>query len=293
MPFQTRLLSTLPARLPDVEIIFHGQLFLRSEDGRTCEVGVNPIATDHELLIEVRTKTNDGRPDQINMRHVGPLDFRSPEGMSIEVVPPSDTLAAWKCVTTGTINRHDGTGAPNEDFRWMLNFEGDLFHNKDLTPIVFGGQNTIKLHQGEFFFRTGVRTPDRLKYERRGGGLGNEDFKKVGAIARASIFLFQNQSLVIRWTEGTEPRTLTLTKTMDGSTYEVYIENTPKFVVAPAPPADLSAFEELVHFYKVIPTGQVASAARFTLKPVDVPTGQAGSPTIPCQVMILDGPGGD
>jgi len=292
MPFQTRQLSTLPTRTPDVEIIFHGQLFLRSEDGRICEVGVNPIATDHELLIEVRTKTPGGRPDQINMRHVGPLDFRSPEGMSIELVPPADTLAAWKCVTTDAIDRHTGDGSTNDDFRWMLNLEGNLFHNKDLHPVVFGTQNTIKLHQGEYFFRTGVRAPDRLRYERRGGGLGNEDFKRIGAIARASLFLVQNQSLVIRWTEGTEPRTLTLTKSSDNTTYEVYIENTPKFVVVPNP-SDLSAFEELVHFYKVIPTAEVSPAAKFTLKPVDVPAGQTGSPTIPCQVMTLDGPGGD
>ena len=292
MPFQKRLLTTLPTRPPDVEIIFHGQLFLRSEDGRTCEVGVNPIATDHDLLIEVRTKTPGGRPDQINMRHVGPLDFRTPEGMSIELVPPADTLAAWKCVTEDAIDRHEGTGAPGEDFRWMLNLESNLFHNKDLSPIVFGNQNMIKLHQGEFFFRTGVRSPDRLRYERRGGGLGNEDFRKIGVIARASLFLVQNQSLVIRWTEGTEPRTLTLTKSLDGTTYEVYIENTPRFVVVPNP-ADLSAFEELVHFYKVIPTAQVPTGAKFTLKPVDDPDGQKGSPTIPCQVVTLDGPGGD
>jgi hypothetical protein len=210
--------------------------------------------------------------------------------MSIKLVPEADTLAAWKCVTQDTIDRQKGTGAPEDDFRWMLNFEGNLFHNKELSPIVFGTQNTIKLHQGEFFFRTGVRAPERLKYERRGGGLGDVDFKRIGAIARASLFLVQNQSLVIDWIEGTEPHTLTLTKSLDGTTYEVYIENTPTFVEVPNP-SDLSAFEELVHFYKVIPTDQVP--AKFKLTPVDDPRGQAGSPTIPCQVMTLDGPGGN
>jgi len=129
-----------------------------------------------------------------------------------------------------------------------------------------------------------------LRYERRGGGLGNADFKRIGAIARASLFLVPNQSLVIRWTEGTEPRTLTLTKSLEGATYEVYIENTPTFVVVPNP-SDLSAFEELVHYYKVIPTDQVSSTARFTLTPFDETEGQTGSPTIPCQAMTLDGPG--
>jgi len=293
MPFQTRALSTVPTRPPDVEIVFSGQLFLRSDDGSTCDVGVNPIATGHDLLIEVRTKKAD-RPDVINMRHVGPLDFRSPEGMKIEVIPQADTLAAWKCVSPNTIDRVAGTGAPYEDFRWMLNLESDLFHNKDLVPTVFGTQNTIKLLQGEFFFRTGMRAPVGLKYERQGGGLGLAVFRRIGAIARASLFLVQDQSVLISWTEGTEPRSLNLTKSLDGTTYEIYIENTPRFVQIPVPrPSDLSAFEELIHYYKVIPTDQVPSNARFTLKPVDDPTpGQKGSPTIPCQVTILDGPGG-
>src|SRR5215204_3898802 len=96
MPFKTRPLTDIPTRPPDVEIIFHGQLLLRSEDGVSCEVGINPIAANHVLTVEARTKTA-GQPDVIHMRHVGPLHFRLP-GMTIEVTEPADFPAAWKCV---------------------------------------------------------------------------------------------------------------------------------------------------------------------------------------------------
>ncbi len=283
----TQRLVTGPLDPSDVNIFFHGQLFLRSEDGETCEVGVNPLAINHILSIEVRTKQL-GRPDLINMRHFGPLHLRSPEGMSIEVLPAVASPRAFKCETTYPIDFRNGTGAPDNDFRWILNFEGRNFHHpKELLPTVFGTKNVIRLKGGEYFFETAFRANPLMLFNRTGGGLADETFRGIGAIAGARVFLADNQSVVVKWNDDTAERVLTLTRTPN-VTYEIYIENTPLFVQVD--PMKLGDHEELVHYYNLIPESQVPAAARFKLTPALTRTGRdLGSPTIPCQPLKLDG----
>jgi hypothetical protein len=310
MSFRPRLLTQpLPTRTPDVEFFFHGQLLLRS-DGEICEVGINPIAKDHVLTVEVRVKRAD-RPvertipdhvDVLAMRHVGPLDFRAPEegmtvvpreGMTIDVVEEPSTIAVWKCIGDDPLDLETGVGRWEEDFRWILNFEGPNFHNQPLHPNVFNTQHVIRLQNGEYFFRTAFRSPDQLLYTRHREGDDDAFFRKIGAVARASVFLERDQSVVLKWTDGSEPRSHSLTRGLPGITYEVYVQNTPLFQPDPQKPEDYAAFEELVHYYKIIPG--IESAARFTLEPSNVPLeeGESGTPTIPCQVLRLDWPDGD
>jgi len=284
MSFQERLLSTVPIREPDVKIFFHGQLLLRSED-MTCDVGVNPLAANHVLSVEARTKMPDNTT-VIQMRHFGPIHFRQP-GMTIEVSPPADTRAAWKCISPDPVDHVTGDGAPT-DFRWMLNLEGRLFHDMDLRPNIFDTQHTIKLQNGEYFFFTARRSHDRLNFVRKEGGKSDLILKRIGAIARASVFLVQDQSVLLKWNDGVQERICTLTKSLAGATHEIYIENTPLFIQPN--PMDLSQFEELTHYYKVIP--EISAGARFKLEPMPIAGGDVGSPDIPCQPMTLDGPGG-
>jgi hypothetical protein len=272
---------------------------LRS-DGVTCEVGINPIAKDHVLTVEVRVKRADrdiqrtipDHVDVIAMRHIGPLDFRVPEGMTIEVDEPSDTIAVWKCIGEDVLDLEQGTGLWEEDFRWILNFEGPHFHNQTLSPNVFHTQHVIKLFNGEYFFRTAFRSPDGLKYTRQRAGDADEEFRQIGAVARASVFLDRGQSVVLNWTESSEPRTLKLTRGLPGVTYEIYVHNAPLYQEVPDDLGDLSAFEELTHYYKIIP--EIEAADKFKLTPsVDDQGGNSGTPTIPCQVLRLDSPSGD
>src|SRR4051812_25686040 len=108
MPFLEKSLDEVPRGTPDVQIFFHGQLLLRSEDGRISEVAVNPLAINHVLTIEARTKVS-GKPDTIRMRHAGPLLLRQRgnrliEGMSITILGTAAdpvTPTAWKCVKVG------------------------------------------------------------------------------------------------------------------------------------------------------------------------------------------------
>jgi hypothetical protein len=308
MPFRPRLLTQpLPTRTPDVEFFFHGQLLLRS-DGVSCEVGVNPIAKDHVLTVEVRVKRADREvertiPDHVDviaMRHNGPLDFRAPEegkivvpleGMTVDIVEESSTIAVWKCIGDDPLDLENGIGRWEEDFRWILNFEGPNFHNQPLDPNVFNTQHVIRLQKGEYFFRTAFRS-EGLKYTRTRDGENDAVFRGIGAVARASVFLERDQSVVLNWTDGSEPRQLFLTRGLPGITYEIYVHNTPPFQPPPPDPDDLSAYEELVQYYKIIPG--IDSAQKFKLVPSNDPQpGQEGTPTIPCQVLRLDWPDGD
>ena len=291
MPFRPKLFTDMPAGTPDVLIVFHGQMLLRSEDGTNCEVGINPIASNHVLSVEARMKRADAT-DRVRMRHLGPLHFRPSEGMSISVAGNMAAPAAFKLVTLDPIDYVNGTGTREDDFRWILNLEGGLFHGDELNPPIFPSQNVIKLHDGEYYFRTAARSEPRYQYRRMNGGKPETIFRFIGAIASASVFLQENQGLVIRWQDGTQERdrTLTLSKMAD-TVYEVYIENTPLFLDEPRQ-ADLPNFDELVQYYKVIPQIPPTPNRRFKLVP-ELRPGEAdqGSPEIPCQVMTLDGPG--
>lgn len=284
MAFQRRLLNTLPTRTPDVEIIFHGQILLRS-DGTSCEAAINPLAINHQLSIHVRTKIS-GQADLIHMRHHGPLNFRNP-GMTIELDPPSDTLAAWRCVAETAINYQNDNVTPAEDFRWVLNMEGDQFHNTRLNCNAFGTQHVVRLESGEYFFRTGARAPLGLKYVRKLGGQNPTDFRRIGAIARASLFMNATQTLNVRWNDGLAEQLLPLDKPRANAIHEVYIEHTPLFLR----PGSILGHDELVEYYKILPG--VAASGRFTFQSAQEPSGlpDAGTPTIPCQVMRLDEPG--
>src|SRR5919205_3783362 len=93
MPFTRR--ETLPPD-PAVRVFFSGLLILDpAEDAKSCEVFVNHSAPKHHLTIEVRRK-RPNRPDELMMRHVGPLAFTTTQqpthGFIIEKRTDDDSL---------------------------------------------------------------------------------------------------------------------------------------------------------------------------------------------------------
>lgn len=305
MPFRPRRFDELPQAMqedwnPDVKIFFHGQLILRSPDGEGCDVAYNPLATDHVLSIEARIikerttgQIGERGTDLIRMRHLGPLHFRNSEAVLIEVRggPAPIVPAAFKLVASDEpINMEDKNSAPPDDFRWILNVEGPLFHQRPLNFPGFASQNVIRLRRGEYYFKTAAHPSDRLLYDRRGGGKPNVTFDTIGSVASASVFLAEDQTLMMRWRDGTrdEDRVLRLEKA-DNTRYEIYIENTPLFLDTPTEP-ELPGLDEFIHYYKVL---DVPEADRFSLTPKLRPDpGQFGTPDVPCQVLTEDGPGG-
>jgi len=274
--------------VPEVQIFFHGQLFLRSADGLGCDVVVNPAATDHVLSVEVRVK-KAGETDLVRMRHLGPLNFRESEAMLFEVLgeEPVVAPAAFKVVTDDPIDFRDPLSTRADDFRWILNVEGPLFHNKALNPPVFASQNVIRLRGAEYYFRTAARPHDKLQYRRSGGNQDEVIFRTIGSVACASVFLDPDQSFVMKYQDGAreEERFLPLEQ-LENVQYEIYIENTPLCLDKPGE-QDLAQMDEFVHYYKIL---DVPPDERFSVVPEFV-RGQAGSPDVPCQVVTGDGPG--
>jgi hypothetical protein len=303
MTFRPKDITQVPGVTPDVEIFFHGQLLLRSEDEVTCEVAVNPLAINHVLTVEARTKIA-GRPDPIiRMRHVGPLLFRRQEGMLIEIVGAGPTPAAFKCIkmvggVPVPIDYTSGAGEPpDQDFRWILNLEGPQFHRRELTPPVFNSHHVIRLRGGEYFFRTAARADARVEHKRREGGQGPVTFRRIGVIASASVFLAENQSVRVRWQSPTrEGDHLVQLQKAANTTHEIYINNAPLFLDTPTQ-GEHPEFDELSEYYKVIPEiPPTPPGTRFQLVPnIVAPLGlgglESGSPDIPCQVQRLDGTG--
>lgn len=298
MPFLVKSLADVPARTPDVQIFFHGQLLLRAPgEGRTCEVAVNPLASNHVLTIEARTK-RPGRPDIIMMRHVGPLLFRPGAGMLIKVDPPVNPPAAFKCMKVGTpIDYTSGASdPPDEDFRWILNLEGPQFHQPaELDGPIFNSHHVIRMEGGQYFFRTAARAHPRMGHTRKGGGKDQVTFRRIGFIASASVFFaadIPNQSVQLEWQAPTLAGSVSLGKEPN-TTHEIYINNAPLFLGPPPnDPNELAKFEELRDYYKVlnVQLGR-PDVPLFELVPTHLPgDGDTGSPSIPCQVHRLDGP---
>jgi len=298
MTFRPRELATVPTGTPNVEIFFHGQLLLRSEDGATCEVAVNPLAVNHVLTVEARTKVA-GRPDDIiRMRHVGPLLFRRQEGMLIEIVGAGAAPAAFKCIKEDTpIDYTSGASdPPDEDFRWVLNLEGPQFHRRDLEVPVFNSHHIIRLRGGEYFFRTAQRADARMTHKRKDGGLGQLTFRRIGVIARASVFLAEGQAVQLRWqAPNVEGDASVVLDRAANTTHEIYVNNAPLFVRDPSETGgEFPQFDELPEYYKLITNVPTTPGARFQLVPTFPPRPRdIGSPSIPCQVKRLDGPSND
>lgn len=296
MPFQAKSFDEVPRGgapgevITPVHIFFHGQLILRSSDGLGCDVIVNPLATGHVLSIEARIK-EDGKGDRIAMRHFGPLNFRDSEAMLIEVTSVGDPVVprAFKLQTTEEINFEDPNSVREDDFRWILNVEGPMFHNRELSPPGIPSQNIIRLRGGEYYFKTAARAHPRLQYRRRRGGVDMVPpvIGAIGCVASASVYLKANQSIAMTWQDDTREadRGLTLTQA-NGISYEIYIENTPLFLDKPRE-AQLARLDEFIHYYKIL---DVPPDERFSVIP-ELREGeeQLGSPDVPCQVVTQDG----
>lgn len=290
MPFTP--VTDMPNAAPDVRIYFHGLLILRSEDGATCEVGVHPSATNHSLSIEVRTRRPQ-KPDVIHMRHFGNLHGRGP-GMTMEVSSFAGTPVAYKHTPATPPDFDTGQGV-DTDFRWVMNLEGALFHERQLDSDVFRTQHHILLRGGEYFFHTADRTSG-LPIVREGGGKPERPLASIASIVGANLYLHEGQCFVVRWNDGRKEQTLPLEKPAAGIVHEVYVENSPLFEEQSAPQrhSELRAYYQIIKGHgsaefnlrmdgEVEPANCDVSAAPAKFSPRD------GSARIPCQSITLDG----
>jgi hypothetical protein len=281
MPFQaTPSGQSLPPN-PDVRIFFQGLLILRaSDDSKLCVVEnhLRP-SFPHTLSIEVRAKVAQ-EPDVILMRHFGPLEA---PGLVINGGYDTASSVVYKHQPSSFDNPL-GVGAP-DDFRWIVNLEGRLFHKRPLSVDTTGTRPGITVENGIYYFYTARKKTGRIT--RTGGGEPDLDLTGIASTVGANLSIGANP-VVLTWHKGTN-HMLELDR-VAGTSYEIYIDNSPLFLDLED---EATHHSELNEYYDVLP----GVGTRFDLDfhPVSL-VGSAkfntirSTPNIPCQSIVLETP---
>ncbi len=275
MPFTQ--VQAMPNKPPTVRIFMTGQLMLQPDaESSACEVFVNRSAPNHHLTIEVREKRND-QPDEILMRHYGPLAFR-------DMDPPVEGLLIER-EPAGSVSMYTGKWSKFGDaLTAAIDLRSEEFHaSNELRIDVESTRPSIMIQDG--IFHTAARTPDKLKMKLT-RGKEQRDMPSFATLIGANIYLEQGESLLLSWREMGIKKTLSLIKSDDGATYEIYIINDPLY----ENPEAAKVHDELAEYYKVLPT--VPTHERLKLDVVFPQTAPAerGTSRTPCMPVVVSGP---
>jgi hypothetical protein len=295
MPFTEE--QTLPPD-PDVQVFFTGLMLIQpAADKTTCEVWVHRGAPEHELTIEVREK-QEGRPDLIKMRHVGPLPHAFPHD---EINHPDDPpIHGFKLqVKTAPkgVRSYMGPDIPQtgqEAITEAVNFQSEEYHNGRVGGIdEMGGRPSILMNDGLFYVAGKTSRDTVIKLER--DGMATVEIDPIAGLIGANIYLDDDDSLLVRWQSLGVIKALELQK---GKIYEIYIINDPLYESEIPGIPEHDEFEE---YYKLLrevrdqgvpedtPLRPFRLEDQFRLRIVP-PDGNPhrGSTKIPCMPGIID-----
>jgi hypothetical protein len=302
MPFTPT--DTMPDD-PDVKIFFSGLMILKPVDNDMCEVFVHSSAPRHFLTIEVRRK-QEGRPDEIMMRHVGPLAFvptdqdggTSLHGMQIKKVTGNGPATGIRSFVP---NAAQPDGAP-DGLALAIDLQRNDFHNGnpvvgnlgatmfrllDIDPL--GGRPSILLSNGVLYTAAKTRPDVEIKLTDAAGN-NIRDLAPFASLIGAAIALEEGTHVEIRWRQQGEPKTLSLNRD-PGMRYEIYIVNDPLFESDDINPAVDPTHDELQEYYKILT--RVPTDRQFRLEvtlPQDAPPPR-GTTRAPCMSIVVGGGG--
>lgn len=159
----------------------------RKQTGSACEVFVNRSAPNHHLTIEVREKRND-QPDEILMRHYGPLAFRdtnSIEGLLIARNP------------VGNVSMYTGRWTKHGDaLTAAIDLRSEEFHaSNELRIDLNATRPSIMIQDG--IFHTAAKTSDKLKMKLT-RGKEQRDMPSFATLIGANIYLEQGAAACCR-----------------------------------------------------------------------------------------------
>lgn len=301
MPFTP--VDTLPPN-PDVRIFFSGLLILEPREDNTCEIFVHSSAPRHYFTIEVRRK-QVGRPDELMMRHVGPLAFI---GHDEDPEPPIHGMQIIK-VTNGAKGIRSfvpaapqADGAP-ESLNLAIDFESAGFHNGnpesgvdprtnqpihllDIDPL--GGRPSILLDDGTFYTAAKTRPDIEIRLQHPDGS--ERVLPPFASLIGADVSLEDDSSLAIFWRQFGKLERLEL-KRAPGTWYEIYIVNDPLFENDSIANLERDPkHDEFREYYKIL--HRVPTDRQFRLNvalPPDNPALTRGSTRTPCMSIIKGG----
>jgi len=305
MPFAP--IDTLPQEDPDVRIYFTGLMILEPIENDACQVLVNSSATRHFLTVEVRRKKNN-RPDEIMMRHVGPLAFFGPETNPQN--PPIHGLRIEKVgATSPGVRRYTGGVGPKgeESFGLVVDFAGADLHNGDrpVDPdLVTGaarnlldidnlvGRPSIFLNDG--ILHAAAKTSDRLTMVLKQRGQPDKPLDPFAKIIGTNIYLLADEVVRLRWRNQGKLAELVLEKPEPGVSYEIYVINDPLFESSEITNPVLDPrHDEFSEYYKLltnVPTGD-QFRLQVTVPQPGSPPPERGSTDIPCMATTKGGGG--
>lgn len=301
MPFTP--VDALPSN-PDVRIFFSGLMILEPQADNTCEVFVHSSAPRHYLTIEVRRK-QCGRPDELMMRHVGPLAFL---GHDDDAEPPIHGMRIIKVTDEEKGIRGffptapPADGAP-ESLELAINFERAGFHNGNpemgIDPVTnqpfrlldvdpLGGRPSILLDDCTFYTAAKTRSGFEIVLKHPDGS--ERVLPPFASLIGADITLEEDSSVVMLWRQFGKVERLELKRAPDTS-YEIYIVNDPLFENDSIGNLQRDPkHDEFREYYKILP--RVPTDQQFRLE-VRIPDDDSlltrGSTRTPCMSIIKGG----
>jgi hypothetical protein len=278
---------------PAVRIFFSGLMILKPDaEGKTCEVFVHRSAPAHHLTIEVRRK-RAGYPDEIMMRHVGPLAF----GVTLSDDPDERPIHGFfirkGMQTPGEkgVRRYNPAQPPAEgkpeSLSLAIDLEGAQFHNGSVGPVDdLGGRPSIFIDDATFY--TAAKTRPELIIKLKKEGHEDQQLAPFASLIGANIYLEDESTVALSFSHQGRFETLELTKpTSADISYEIYIVNDPLYENdSPNEPKH----DEFKEYYKILPA--IPTSEQFSLDiSVATPT-ERGTTRTPCMSVIIGGTGG-
>lgn len=212
---------------PTISLYFTGLLaFCFDKRRKQCQIGVHSKTDDHELRLRFVKKGPDPKNDSEQTLTISHSLIRQASDLWLDV---EGELAPKQCTAEPFIaGRRDEPPADPQDFRRVVDLEGEHFYNRSLKvrrdvlrPILF-------IAKGLFY--TATLTSDLYRtvpVTSTGAGGGRAAGRSLGQIAEyvgANIYLTHpNQELVLR--VGQNGSELLRLKREEGTTYEITIEN--------------------------------------------------------------------
>ena len=298
MPFtETEVLN----ENPDVNIFFSGLLVMEPVGNDACQIFVNASAPRHHLTIEVRRK-RQGRPDDLLMRHIGPLAFLNDEA-------PVHGMIIQKLDGVNAVKRFVPPIAAHEEssrkFALAIDMARADFHGEnpqlegatagqrllDVDPL--GGLPSIFLADGVLYTAAKHEPHPEFKVVLKKPDGSEQEMPPFARLIGAAITLEDGKPLAIVWRQQGKTEMLSLTKT-PGVTYEIYIVNDPLFENDAIADERNPKHDEFAEYYKILHRVPTDKQFRLLLKQRDPQTApppslDRGSTRLPCMPIVLGG----
>jgi hypothetical protein len=271
---------------PTVRIFFSGLMIIEpSEAGDSCEIFVNRSAPDHYLTIETRRK-RPGRPDEIMMRFVGPLEFFQLRDANGQLQPPVHGFFIRANGTREDPGVRRYTGEPQlegQSLDLAINLEGADFHNGSVGTVdPLGGRPSVFINDGTFYTAETVRPGLGIILQRPGAA--DRPLDNFASLIGANIYLDHadpEAKVTLMWRQQGLLKLLELMPEEDVS-FEIYIVNDPLFesdsIFEPV-------HEEFREYYKILPQVPTSQQLRL-ITPPQPPGGQRGTLRSPCTSVL-------